>query len=85
MAILLLVVSNNRYDTFKPLIPKVQQALEKISTGQLVRIESGDIEKTMLWRKRFRSVLMDNGGADNSGKTEILHRAGGFTLGNRND
>ena len=42
MSVVLLVVRNNRYETFKPLIPKVQHALEKISMGQLVRIESGD-------------------------------------------
>lgn len=41
LAVVLIVVRNNRYETFKPLIPKVQQALEKISAGQLVRIESG--------------------------------------------
>ena len=40
MAVVLIAVRNNRYETFKPLIPKVQQALEMISTGQLVRIES---------------------------------------------
>ena len=40
MAVVLLVIRNNRYETFKPLISKVQQALETISTGRLVRIES---------------------------------------------
>ena len=39
VAVVLLVVRNNRYETFKPLIPKVQRALETISVGQLVRIE----------------------------------------------
>lgn len=42
MAVVLLVVRNNRYETFKPLIAKVQQALETISAGRLVRIESED-------------------------------------------
>lgn len=42
IAVVLLVVSNNRYETFKPLIPKVEQALKTISTGELRRIESSD-------------------------------------------
>ena len=40
VAVVLFVVRNNRYETFKPLIPKVQQALQNISAGQLIRIES---------------------------------------------
>lgn len=42
IAIVLLVVENSRYETFRPLIPKVQQILNTISTGQLVRLERED-------------------------------------------
>ena len=42
MATVLIIVRNNRFETLKPLIPKVQQALERISIGQLVRVESAD-------------------------------------------
>ena len=40
VAIVLIVGKNSRYETFEPLIQNIQQALEKISVGQFVRIES---------------------------------------------
>lgn len=40
MAIILIRVKNNRYETFEPLIPKIQQALQTIQTGQLIPIKS---------------------------------------------
>jgi len=40
IAIILIVVKNSRYETLKPLIQKVQQALQTIRAGQLVRIEA---------------------------------------------
>lgn len=40
MAVVLMGVENNRYETFKPLLPKVQRALQTIQIGQLIRIES---------------------------------------------
>ena len=39
LAVVLIVAKNNRYETFAPLILKVEQALRTIRTGQLVRIE----------------------------------------------
>lgn len=38
--VILLVVKNNRYETFKPLIPKIQQELQSAQTGSLIRIVS---------------------------------------------
>lgn len=40
MAVVLIRVKNNRYETFKPLIPKIQQVLQTIQAGRLIRIES---------------------------------------------
>ncbi len=40
IAIILIVVKNSRYETLKPLIQKVQQALQTTRAGQLVRIEA---------------------------------------------
>lgn len=40
IAVILIRVKNNRYETFKPLVPKIQQALQTIQTGQLIPIES---------------------------------------------
>jgi len=39
MAVVLIRVKNNRYETFVPLIPKIQQVLQNIQTGQLIPIE----------------------------------------------
>ena len=38
IAILLFVVKNNRYEAFKPLIPKVQKTLHTLQKGQLICI-----------------------------------------------
>lgn len=40
IAIILIVVKNSRYETLKPLIQKVQRALQTTRAGQLVRIEA---------------------------------------------
>ena len=40
MAIVLIAVKNNRYETFKPVITKVQKALQTIQLGRLLRIEA---------------------------------------------
>ena len=40
IAIILLVVKDNRYETFKPLIPKIQQAIQSLKPSQLVKINS---------------------------------------------
>lgn len=40
MAIVLIVVQNNRYDSFKPLVHKIQKAFDSIQKGQVIRIEA---------------------------------------------
>lgn len=40
MAVILVAIENNRYETFKPLVPKIQKVLQTIQVGQLLRIES---------------------------------------------
>ena len=40
MTVVLLAVKNNRYETLKLLVPKIQKALETAQKGQLVRIET---------------------------------------------
>ena len=40
MTVVLLAVKNNRYETLKLLVPKIQKALETAQEGQLVRIET---------------------------------------------
>ena len=42
MAVVLVRVKNNRYETFKPLVSKVQRSLETIQSGQFIRVESGE-------------------------------------------
>lgn len=39
MAVILVSIENNRFETFKPLLPKIQKALPTIPKGHLVRIE----------------------------------------------
>ncbi len=40
MAIILVVIQNNRYETFKLITPKIQKALQTIRTGQIIQINS---------------------------------------------
>jgi predicted nuclease of predicted toxin-antitoxin system len=39
IGIVLIAIPNNRYETLTPLVPKIQQAIDKVSAGQLVRVE----------------------------------------------
>lgn len=39
IAIILVSIENNRSESFKPLLPKIQQSLQTISRGRLVRIK----------------------------------------------
>ena len=41
IAIILLVARNNRLQTLLPLMPEVREALDKISTGDFIRIGGG--------------------------------------------
>lgn len=40
LAIVLLAVKNNRYESLRPLIPKIQEALKTIGASQLIQIEA---------------------------------------------
>ena len=40
LAVVLLTVKNNRYESIVPLIPNTQHALKTIQAGQLIRIKS---------------------------------------------